>query len=200
MTYRVVFLAVLAAMTFAVAVPVEAVTRFRAIIENEQEVANPPVPEQGSGGLGFFELNDAMTALSYDVTLFGLDIDGLQTPNNPNDNAARFHIHAAPEGQNGGIVFGMKDPNHDLDDLVINPTTGRITGVWDGVEGNGTTLAAQLANLLAERLYFNVHTSDTPGGEVRGQIRLIPEPATWMICLLGLGLLSLSNRCTKRHS
>ena len=101
------------------------------------------------------------------------------TPNNPNDNAARFHIHAAAAGQNGGIQFGMKDPNHDVDDLVINPVTGRITGVWDGTEGNGTTLTAQLPILLTNRLYFNVHTPDFTGGEIRGQIILVPEPGTF---------------------
>jgi hypothetical protein len=190
----------LTAMMFAVVRPAQAVTRFRAIIENEQEVADPLVPEQGSGGIGFFELNDAMTALSYDITLFGLDIDGLQTPGNVNDNAERVLIHAAPAGQNGGTVFGMKDPNHDLDDLVINPATGRITGVWDGNEGNATTLTDQLANLLADRLYLNVHTSDYPGGEVRGQILLIPEPATGVLCLLGLASLSAMNRRSQRAS
>jgi serralysin len=95
----------------------------------------------------------------------------------------RFHIHAAPRGSNGGIVFGMKDPNHDTDDLVINPATGRITGVWDGTEGNGTNLAAQLANLMNNGLYFNVHTPDFPGGEIRGQI-MIPEPSS--AALLGI--------------
>jgi hypothetical protein len=79
----------------------------------------------------------------------------------------------------------MKDPNHDVDDLVINSVTSRITGVWDGNEGNGTTLAAQLANLMANRLYFNVHTTDHPGGEVRGQILFIPEPGALTLCLLG---------------
>src|SRR5687767_12647301 len=97
----------------------------------------------------------------------------------------RFHIHAAPAGANGGIVFGMKDPNHDLDDQVINPVTSRITGVWDGVEGNGTTLGAQLANLMANGLYFNVHTADYPGGEIRGQLILIPEPSALTLVLLG---------------
>jgi hypothetical protein len=181
-------------MMLAVAVPAEAVTQFHAIIENEQEVANPAVPEQGTGGIGLFELNDAMNALSYDITLFGLDLDGLQTPGNANDDAMRFHFHAAPAGLNGGVVFGMRDPNHDLDDLVINPATGRITGVWDGVEGNGTTLAAQLANLFANGLYFNVHTTDYPGGEVRGQILFVPEPAAVGLCLLGLGALWLTDR------
>jgi len=51
-----------------------------------------------------------------------------------------------------------------------NPATARITGVWDNAEGNGTTLAAQLANLLAGNLYFNVHTNDHGGGEIRGQV------------------------------
>jgi hypothetical protein len=176
-----------------VASPAWAAIQFHAIIESAQEVANPPVPFQGTSGVGLFELNDAMTALSYDITLTGLDIDGLQTPGDLNDNATRFHIHAAPAGTNGGIVFGMKDPNHDLDDLVINPVTGRITGVWDGTEGNGTTLAAQLDNLLANNLYFNVHTPDHAGGEIRGQITRVPEPAILGL-LVGAMLLLLPRR------
>jgi hypothetical protein len=194
MTNKFLFPALLAVLNLAVTSPSKAVTTFQAIIENEQEVSNPLVPEQGSGGIGFFELNDAMTALSYDITLFGLDIDGLQTPGNVNDNANRFHIHAAPAGSKGGIVFGMKDPNHDVDDQAINPVTGRITGVWDGVEGNGTTLAAQLTNLFANGLYFNVHTTDYPGGEVRGQILFVPEPVASLLCMLGLGSLWLAYR------
>ncbi len=165
--------------------PAIAEIQFMAILENEQEVSNPPIPEQGSGGIGFFILNNAQNALSYDVTLTGLDLDGLQTPNNPNDNVTRTHFHAAPAGTNGGIVFGQIDPNHDLDDRVVNPVTGRITGVWDGTEGNGTTLSAQLANLLAGNLYFNVHTSDHAGGEIRGQVLIVPEPGTWLLGILG---------------
>jgi hypothetical protein len=182
------FFCVLGSLVLITSVMARAETVFTATITHDQEVVTPPVPDEGSSGTGTFVLNDAMTALSYDIRLVGLDIDGLQTPANPNDNATRFHIHAAPAGSNGGIVFGMKDPNHDLDDLVINPVTGRITGVWDGTEGNGTTLAAQLNSLLNNGLYFNVHTPDHPGGEIRGQI-LIPEPSGVSLVLALLGFL-----------
>jgi hypothetical protein len=182
-------IATLAGVFLSLTVPAAAVTKFYANITHDQEVSNPPVPEQGSSGIGFFELNDAMTALSYDITLFGLDLDGLQTPGNPNDNVTRTHFHAAIAGQNGGIVHGQIDGNaalrNDLDDLVVNLVTGRITGVWDGIEGNNTTLAAQLNNLLNGGLYFNVHTADHAGGEIRGQVLLVPEPSSLLLgCML----------------
>jgi hypothetical protein len=184
--HRLFVIAMVAGVVLSVAKPATAVTKFYANITHDQEVSNPPVPAQGSSGIGYFELNDAMTALSYDVQLFGLDLDGLQTPGNPNDNVTRTHFHAAIAGQNGGIVHGQIDGNAALrnnpDDLVVNPVTGRITGVWDGIEGNNTTLAAQLNNLLNGGLYFNVHTSDHAGGEVRGQVLLVPEPTSLILC------------------
>jgi hypothetical protein len=46
---------------------------------------------------------------------------------------------------------------------------GTISGKWDPPEGNGTTFAAQLANLKAGRAYINFHTTQFGGGEIRGQ-------------------------------
>jgi hypothetical protein len=179
----------------------EAVTLFQAMITHEQEVANPPIPDEGSSGIGTFILNDAMDALSYDIQLFGLDLDGLQTPGDPNDNVTRTHFHAAPAGSNGGIVHGQIDPSaslrNDPDDLVVDAANGRITGIWDGTEGNGTTLAAQLTVLLNGGLYFNVHTSDHAGGEIRGQLVVVPEPASATLCLLGAASLAWLSRATR---
>jgi hypothetical protein len=130
-----------------------------------------------------------MTQLTYDVQLFGLDLDGNQTPADPNDNVTRVHFHRAPAGSNGGIVYGIIDQSallrNDINpnDLVVNAATGRIIGKWDlpeGANNNGTnTLATELPFLLSGGLYFNVHTSDHPGGEIRGQV--VPEPSTALL-------------------
>ncbi|MCC7409052.1 MAG: CHRD domain-containing protein [Phycisphaeraceae bacterium] len=137
-----------------------------------------------------FELNDDQTALAYSITIVGLDLDGNQTPGTADDNVTGIHIHAAPLGINGGVVFGMRGLVNDLDDQVVDAGAGTVIGVWDGVEGNGTTLAAQLTALFNEGLYINVHTTAHPGGEIRGQI--IPEPASAVV--LAFGAASLLRR------
>lgn len=56
-------------------------------------------------------------------------------------------------------------------------------------EGNNTTLALQLANILNNRAYINFHTVQFGGGEIRGLITPMPEPAT--VGLVGIGVLGL---------
>jgi hypothetical protein len=196
-------LAALVAMCTVAALlrPAYGVTQFQANITHSQVV--PPVPGEGAGGFGVFVLNDAFTQLTYDVTLTGLDLDGNQTPGNPNDNVLAVNIHRAPTGANGGIVFGIIDASaslrNDLDDLVVNPTTGRIAGAWDNSEGannNGTTTLASELPFLAGGLYFDVHTSDHTDGEIRGQIQLIPEPSSLTLLLAGAAPLYMRRRRT----
>ncbi len=77
------------AAAMAAANSAQAAMTFKAMLTNDQEVSSPPIPNEGSSGIGTFVLNDSQTQLSYDVTLTGLDIDGLQTPGNANDNVTR---------------------------------------------------------------------------------------------------------------
>jgi hypothetical protein len=182
-----------------------AVRVFVADISHTQEVANPPVPDEGSSGTGLFILNDdnpATPFMTYNVSIMGLDLDGNQTLGNANDNVAAAHIHRAPFGTNGGVVFGQIGPNHDTtpNDLIVNPATGTISGKWDAGEGSTTLLTligAGVFNTDANgrtSLYYNVHTTDHPGGEIRGQLTLIPEPASCMLGLVGIAALCTARR------
>jgi len=61
------------------------------------------------------------------------------------------HFHNAPPGVAGGVVFGL-------------PLGSPKDGVW-------AVGPAEVAMLLAEEIYVNVHSTMFPGGELRGDMQ-----------------------------
>jgi CHRD domain. len=181
-----------------------AVTLLFADITNGQEV--PPTfpttttgtPRPSSFGTATFALNDAKSALTFSSTIFNIDFTGRQTPDR-NDNLTVAHIHAGPNvtpSTNGPVVWGfIGTPFNDTNprDVVVTPFSsgvgGKVSGKWDAIEGNNTTLTAQLSNILEGRSYINFHTDQFPGGEIRGNISVASEPSTLM--LMGTALVAL---------
>ncbi len=182
-------------------------------LTNSQE--NPPTnPTTSTGvprtsfGTAMFLINDAMTSMTFTATVTGIDFTGLQTADT-NDNLVAAHIHAGPTaipGSNGPVVwgfFGNPFNDNNPNDVVNTPFTtgvgGTISGKWDLPEGNSTTLALQLPNILSGHSYINFHTTQFGGGEIRGALEVVstPEPSTMaMFALAGLGLLVRRTRRT----
>jgi len=93
------------------------------------------------------------------------------------ENVFMAHIHIAPAGVNGAIVvwlYGSPPPGPDED---------LIPGRFSGVLAKGTFTAADLVGPLAGQplsaliseieagnAYVNIHTTQFPGGEIRGQL------------------------------
>ena len=203
----------LLAATFALTLSAsaQASTIFFAHLTNSQEPGNivPTTstgdPRPASFGIAFFELNDAMTQLTMNATIFNIDVGGTQTPDTF-DNLVNAHIHVgAPPGANAPVrwgFFGAPDNDTNPKQLVVTPFAGGVganfTSIWDLPEGNaGTTLATNLPGIFAGQSYINFHTVQFAGGEIRGQIVPAPEPAS--LVLLGSGLLAAGARRYRRR-
>src|SRR5690606_1666161 len=74
------------------------------------------------------------------------------------DGVTAAHIHEAPPGSNGGVIFPL--------------FTGGPPPLEEGSPASGTLAPSidQVAALLAGDYYVNVHTGNAPAGEIRGQV------------------------------
>ena len=187
-------------------------TIFTATLNHDQETTQGVLttssgdPRPLSFGSAIFTLNDSQTELAFTATIFNIDVTGTQTPDTF-DNLVAAHIHVgAPPGTNAPVrwgFFGSPDNDNNPDNLVVTPFAsgvgGTFSSIWNEPEGNGTTLTAQLPDILAGLAYINFHTVQFAGGEIRGQIRgqSVPEPSAFVLSGLG-GLTLLCAACCRR--
>ena len=101
-----------------------------------------PATTSTATGTADLDYDAASKKLSWKLTYSGLT--GPAT-------AAHFH-GPAEAGKNAGVAVAI--PN-----ATSSP-----------VDGSATLSDAQAADLLAGKLYINIHTAANPGGEIRGQV------------------------------
>jgi hypothetical protein len=195
------------AATLLVAAPSLGATLFTADMDDTQEVA-PGTPGTTTGTAAVdLQLND-LGGGSFSLTmqmLFTSDFNFVNFggANSGSELVQNLHIHARARGASGAVVWGVFSPDQDTDNdtvLTSNPDgTTLITTEWDLNEGS-VPLAAFVDDLQAAapgadvNLYLNLHTSDAPGGAIRGQLVAVPEPATALLLLVGMGAAAIGRR------
>jgi len=196
---RLLTLAVLLAASFGIApASFAAVFSYQAILNGPSES-----PANGSPGTGFalVDYNNVAHTLHVNVTFSGLT--GTTTAS---------HIHSATSTPLSGTA-GVATTTPTFAGFPLGVTSGSYDNILDEtlssswnpafVTANGgsigTTETNFAASLAAGTAYLNIHTSTFGGGEIRGFLVPVPEPASFGLLAAGGLALLIARRAARRR-
>lgn len=174
-----------------------AIISYTAILDGPSES-----PANSSPGTGYalVDIDTGANTMRVRITFSGLT--GTTTAS---------HIHAATATPGAGTA-GVATTTPTFAGFPLGVTSGSYDQTLDLTAASsynpayvtangGTTAGAQaalLAAIAAGTSYVNVHTSAFPGGEIRGFLAPVPEPASLALTVVG-GLVVLAARRLRRR-
>lgn len=157
-------------------------------------------PPNNSPGTGFAQVTFDLAThmLIVDVNFTGLT-----------SGTTASHIHAPTAVPLSGIA-GVATQTPTFAGFPLGVTSGTYNQTFDTLSAatwnpayitanGGTAAGAEAAfaqSLAAGRAYFNIHTTNFPGGEIRGF--LVPEPGTFALVAIGAMALVFATRRSRR--
>ena len=165
----------------AVAAADEAPRRFEAIATDAQEVRGNGTAEQPFVAADFDSPGEAHATFRFDRGLTQVRVR--VTLRHLADTFTRAHLHCARAGENGPIALGFIAPgplerNGKLihgtltnADLHVNQNPdAQAPSCQDSIGRPINTMAALASAMRDGLIYLNIHTTEQPAGEVRGQV------------------------------
>ncbi len=177
------------ALAAIAATPASATTKFTTNLSSLNQ--NPPKESNASG--------TGTLTLATDQNSFTILIDYA----NLSSAIQGAHVHCCVDAKgNSAVAIAFMVPTE-------KPTSGMITGSYDltmastytsgflGAYGGtaATARTAFLNGLGGGLAYLNVHSTNFPSGEIRGQlpaaggVGAVPEPASWALMLTGFAMI-----------
>lgn len=148
---------------------------------------SPPNTSPGTGN-ATVTIDDVLNTMHVQVTFFGLT-----------SGTTASHIHAATAAPfTGTAIVATTTPT--FPGFPLGVTSGTYDNIFDLLTGStynsafvtahgGTAAGARdalLGAMASGEAYLNIHTTQFPGGEIRGFLVAVPEPASWAMMLIGL--------------
>jgi len=165
---------------------------FTALLSGANELPTP-VPSPGTG-LATVVLDPTAQTLQVNATFSGLT---------SNDVAAHIHC-CAPPGTNApvattvpafpGFPLGVTSGNYSSEVFDLRQPTIYNPAFVSALGGLMNAEAALIAGIIGGQTYFNIHTVNFPGGEIRGQLAPVPLPAGLPLFAAGLGIVTFLAR------
>ena len=155
----------------------------------------PPRATPGTGEVTVLIVGDEIAAFGSFANLLPLTAMGMSS----GVTAAHIHCCAPPTANAGvatqqpsfpGFPSGVTSASFSVGPFDLNSaSTYNATFIAGSPGGTVAGARTRLVNgLNGGQAYFNIHTNAFPGGEIRGQLSLVPEPATWAMMIAGFGL------------
>jgi len=163
---------------------------------------NEAPPNSSSGtGTAFVSLDTDLATLHVAVDFSGLT--GTTT-------ASHIHCCTAVPGT-GTASVATQLPS--FPDFPLGVTAGHFDKTFDltvdssyntgFINAHGGTVSsafnALIAGLSGGQAYLNIHTSTSPGGEIRGFLTAVPEPQSFALLAIGLGAMAVWTRRRRQN-
>jgi hypothetical protein len=151
--------------------------------DQEPNLTSPVSTSSPPMGVAVFQISNDSSQICYQVWV------------SKTSNVTMAHIHQGAAGQEGPVVAWLY-PSDKASQANVDPNTSMLPGEFTGLLAAGTinatdlvgpmanmTISDLMGSMTAGQIYANVHTTQNPGGEIRGQVD--PMNMTCPISALG---------------
>jgi hypothetical protein len=140
--------------------------RFMAMLKGSE--VSPPADTDATGEAEFILHREQPVRLFYNISIKGIDSNS--------NNVTGIHLHNGISGFNGTVVAELPIiQEHERNGILAVGNLNGSSNFSNELSGKGEFAISSLINYIDnDTVYLDIHTTDHPNGELRGQVSRLP--------------------------